>query len=54
MTLLSSPAAGWTFAEPIQVLLEPEVALVFRDAASVNGALRQLIKVAARIPKPVV
>jgi hypothetical protein len=48
----TEPGAGWTFAEPVQVLLEPDVALVFRDAASVNSALRQLIATAARIPKP--
>jgi ATP-dependent protease Clp ATPase subunit len=48
----TEPGAGWTFAEPVQVLLEPDVALVFRDAASVNRALRELIGVAARIPKP--
>jgi len=48
----ADPRSGWTFAEPIEVLLEPDVALVFRDAASVNEALRHLIAIAARTSKP--
>jgi ATP-dependent protease Clp ATPase subunit len=47
----SQPGEGWTFAEPVRVLLEPDVALVFRDAAAVNNALRQLLAIAASIPK---
>lgn len=32
------------------VLLEPDVAQVFQDAASVNSALRALIKIAQQAP----
>jgi hypothetical protein len=33
------------------VLLEPDIALVFKDSTAVNDALRALVKVAGNVPR---